>query len=295
MSTFPLILATDPAPATAIAAPATATVQLPHVSIIAMGEGNKGTPVILIPGLASPRAVWEPSAAALVASGHRVYLVQVNGFAGEAAGANLEPGIIAGIVADLHGFVGSKKLADVAVVGHSMGGLAGLVWVKTHPADIARLMVVDALPYSGDIFVPNAQVAMIEPRAAAMRDQMKASYGKPADKAGADATAAFLALKPESQVRVSAWAQASDPRVSGQAMYEDLTTDLRPDMAAIATPITLVYPWSAKLPREQADAFYRAEYAKAPHVTYVPIGDAAHFVMLDAPDAFAAALADFVK
>src|SRR3546814_2695557 len=82
-----------------------------------------------------------------------------------------------------------------------------------------------------------------------------------------------MALTPAAQEKVAAWVTATDARVSGQAMYEDMTTDLRPDMAAIATPITLVYPYSAGLPKERADAFYRAEYAKAPNVTFVPVAD----------------------
>ena len=50
---------------------------------------------------------------------------------------------------------------------------------------------------------------------------------------------------PKSRAKVKAWVKQADPRVTGEALYEDMTTDLRPDMAAIATPITLVYPWSA--------------------------------------------------
>ena len=42
------------------------------------------------------------------------------------------------------------------MVGHSMGGLTGLLWAKTWPGDLAKLMVVDSLPFTGDIFVPNA-------------------------------------------------------------------------------------------------------------------------------------------
>src|SRR3546814_14821476 len=85
---------------------------------------------------------------------------------------------------------------------------------------------------------------------------MVASYPTP-DAAQAKATAAGMALTPAAQEKVAAWVTATDARVSGQAMYEDMTTDLRPDMAAIATPITLVYPYSAGLPKERADAFYR--------------------------------------
>jgi pimeloyl-ACP methyl ester carboxylesterase len=74
-----------------------------------------------------------------------------------------------------------------------------------------------------------------------------------------------------------------------------MTTDLRGDMGAIATPMTVVYPWSeARMAKTRADAFYRAQYAKAPHVTYTAVGDSGHFVMLDQPQAFAAALNAFL-
>jgi pimeloyl-ACP methyl ester carboxylesterase len=155
-------------------------------------------------------------------------------------------------------------------------------------------MVVDSLPYIGDILLPGATVAQVEPQAKLMRDKMIASYGKPADTAAATATANGLALKPDSRAKVIAWVQKADPRVTGEALYEDMTTDLRPDMAGIATPITLVYPWSAQLPKDKADAFYKAEYAHAPNVTFVAVGDSAHFVMLDQPAAFRAALDAFL-
>ena len=269
------------------AAPVT---QLPHISITTMG---KGSPVILIPGLSSPRAVYD-SVAPAIAEHHAVYLVQLNGFGGDAPGANTQPGVIDGAIADLDGYIAKHKLQGAAVVGHSLGGLIGLDLARRHPADVGKLMVIDSLPYVGDIFLPGATVAQIEPTAKAIRDKEIASYGKPADAAAATATANGLALKPDSRAKVTAWIKQADPRVTGEALYEDMTTDLRPDMAAIATPITLVYPWSDQLPKDRADAFYKAEYAKAPHVTFVPVGDSAHFVMLDQPAAFQAAMDSFV-
>jgi len=269
---------------------ATAPVRTDHISIETIGHG---APVILIPGLSSPRAVWDGVAPEL-AKGHRVILVQINGFGGDGPGANVKPGIIQGVVADLDGYITANKLQGAAVVGHSLGGLIGLDLAKTHPADVGKLMVVDSLPYVGDIFLPGATVAQVEPQAKAMRDKEIASYGKPADDAAATATANTLALKPDSRAKVVAWFKQADPRVTGEALYEDMTTDLRPDMAGIATPITLVYPWSANLPEDKADAFYKAEYAKAPNVTFVPVGDAAHFVMLDQPASFQAAIDSFL-
>ena len=260
-----------------------------HISIIPMGAGS---PVFLIPGLSSPREVWDGVAHQL-AEKHTVYLVQVNGFGGDAPRANLKPGILDGIVADLDAYITTNKVKGAAIAGHSLGGLVGLMFAKAHPDHLSRLMVVDSLPFYGMLFGPTATVEMVEPRGKAMRDQMVATYGKPADPATAEAVANSLALKPDSRAKVKAWAMAADPRVTGEAMYEDLTTDLRPDLATIKTPITLVYPWAAAVPKERADMLYKGAYAPAPAMTYVDIGDSAHFIMLDQPAAFAAALTAF--
>ncbi len=278
-------------PARSHAATSAPVTQMAHISVVVHG---KGTPVILIPGLSSPRAVWD-GVVPVLAERHRVYVVQVNGFGGDAPGANLSPGILDGVVADLHALIAKETIAGAPVIGHSMGGLVALMLAKAHPADAGKLMIVDSLPFIGTLFAPSATVAMVEPQAKAMRDAQVASYGKPASDAMATATANRLALKPGSRTLVAAWFKAADPRVSGQAMYEDMTTDLRPAMTGIATPITLLYPWNAAGPdKAAADALYKTAYADAPHVTFVDIGDAAHFVMLDQPAAFETAVTAFL-
>ncbi len=288
----PLVIL-QPVPAHCAAAAATAAstaeVRMDHISIT---ETGKGSPVILIPGLSSPRAVWDGVVPELAKS-HRVILVQVNGFGGDEPGANLKPGILDGVVADLDAYITKNKLAGAPVVGHSMGGLIGLMLAKAHPGDAGKLMIVDSLPWYGTIFAPTATVPMVEPQAAKMRDAIAAGYGKP-DPAGAAGIAAKLALKPDSQARVTAWIVKSDARVGAESMYEDLTTDLRGDMGKIATPITLVYPTSAALPSAVAEPFYKGAYKDAPKVTFVEVADSAHFVMLDQPELFLKALLAFV-
>jgi pimeloyl-ACP methyl ester carboxylesterase len=66
------------------AAAASAEIRLSHISIQSIGSGD---PAVLIPGLASPRAVWDGIAPELART-HRVILVQVNGFGGDDRGAN---------------------------------------------------------------------------------------------------------------------------------------------------------------------------------------------------------------
>jgi pimeloyl-ACP methyl ester carboxylesterase len=277
--------------APAIAAPAP-LIQRPHISVQAVGSGS---PVILIPGLSSPRAVWDGVTPALAKS-HTVYLVQVNGFGGDDPRANLQPGILDGAVAELHALIAERKLQGAAVVGHSMGGLLALMLAKAHPGDAGRLMIVDALPFIGTIFAPGATAVTIEPQAKAMAVQMQGLYGKPLPDAAAQAIAMRNSAKPASQALVAQWTRAADMRVSGQALYEDMTTDLRPDLPNITAPITLVYPWSPdRMPEASAGAFYHTNYKGAPSVRFVGIADSGHFAMLDQPEAFAAALTAFLQ
>ena len=265
-------------------------IQTAHISVRVIG---KGAPVILIPGLSSPRAVWDGVAPDL-AKTHRVYLVQVNGFGGEDPGANLAPGVIDGLVADLHALIASEKLQKPAVIGHSLGGLATLMLAKAHPGDVGKAMIVDALPFVGSAFFPGSTVAMITPQAEAMRGQMASLYGKPVPAAVAAAIANTNALKPASRTQVAAWVGAADMRVAGQALYEDLITDLRPALASIAAPITVVVPWTAERGEDKVLAFYKNEYAGAPRITLKGVGDSGHFVMLDQPEAFRGVLAEFL-
>lgn len=277
-----------------LAAVTSAAMQMEHISVTSTGRGS---PVILIPGLATPRAVWDGVAPSLART-HRVYVVQVNGFGGDDPRANLQPGVLEGVVADLHGLIAGEKIAGAAVVGHSLGGLVGLMLAREHATDVGRLMVVDSLPYFGVLMAPpgiEVTTAMVEPQAKVMRDKVAASYGKPVDAVVIDSQVKGLALKPDSIALMKPWATKADARVTAEAMYEDLTTDLRQDLHSIATPITLVYPWhdgGNELPVTRA--FYHRQYAAAPHVTFVEVADSAHFVMLDQPEGFAKALDAFL-
>jgi pimeloyl-ACP methyl ester carboxylesterase len=294
-----LILAPYPAYAGPVASSTTIAVgetRMDHISIITMGR--KGTPVVLIPGLATPRAVWDGVAPG-VARKHRVILVQVNGFGGDDPGANLKPDILAGIVADLDAYIATNRLTNVAVVGHSMGGLVAMMLANAHREHVAKVMIVDSLPFFAVLKAPpgvDVTPAMVAPQAAIARDRIAATYGKPISDADADSQTKGLALKPESIAKMKSWAVKADPRVTAEVLYEDLVTDLRPDLPAIKAPITVLYPWNATYPtKDKAAAFYRQQYASAPNVKFVDIGDAAHFVMLDQPAAFQAAIDTFAN
>jgi pimeloyl-ACP methyl ester carboxylesterase len=281
------------APAAAFAPPPAAAPAFAPTRFSVVVEGS-GPDVILIPGLSSPREVWDGARAALGGK-YRLHLVQLNGFGGTAPGANAQGEILAGAVAELKRYIEANRLQRPAVVGHSMGGLMGLMLAKAAPDSIGRLMVVDALPFVGTLFDPSATVEAIAPRAAAMRDMMAAPASPEQRAAAATGTAAQLSNSETGRALVARWVAASDAKVSAQAMYEDLVTDLRPAIPSIRTPITLVYAWdAAAIPEAQAKALFEGAYVGAPAIAFAPIGGSRHFVMLDQPERFAAALKEFL-
>jgi pimeloyl-ACP methyl ester carboxylesterase len=129
-----------------------------------------------------------------------------------------------------------------------------------------------------------------------MRTKIASAYGKVPDPAMVEANVKSLALKPESIAKMKQWAAAADPRVTAEALYEDLTTDVRADLTQIRVPVTVIVPWSDQgFGEERTLAFYKRQYSALPGVAFVGIANAGHFVMLDQPAAFKAAVDQFVK
>lgn len=254
-----------------------------------------GPDVILIPGLASSAHVWDATVAQLAPS-HRVHVVQVAGFAGAPAGPNAEGAIIAPVVEQLHAYIVANHLVAPAVIGHSLGGLIGTELALDHPHDVGRLMIVDSLPFLGAT-MGKASVAEVEPGIRAMRDAIVA--GTQAGYAAAEPRIMARLIKtsgPAADAAVAA-AVASDHAVVARAMYEDMTTDLRPRIAELKLPVTMLYPWDAAtgIPQAAFDALYTRAYAALPGGTVRRIDGSFHFIQIDQPGAFGDAVATFLR
>ena len=184
-----------------------------------------------------------------------------------------------------------------AIVGHSLGGSWAMMIAARHPELASRVMVVDMMPYLGAMFGgPTATPEQLAPIAAQIRTGIATSTGE-ARRTRTEQTIAGM-VKTEAMRPVAlAQSLASDPAVSGEAMAELITTDLRPELAKIRVPMTVLWvvPAGAPLTREQLAGFYKLSYANAPQavLTYVP--DSAHFIMWDNPAVFRAELKAFLS
>ncbi|HEX8571053.1 MAG TPA: alpha/beta hydrolase [Caulobacteraceae bacterium] len=281
--------AEPPAAAPAAAAPA---FQSGRMSVEVRGSGPD---VVLIPGLASSKAVWDATADRLDDT-HRVHIVQVNGFAGAAAGANAEGPVVEPLVAELEGYIRTRGLKRPAVIGHSMGGETALLLAARHPQAVSRVMVVDALPFFALLMNPAATAESVRPQANMLRDTML-GWNDVQYRTMQSAGIARLVKNPEARARHGAFAAASDKSVVARVMHEIITLDLRPLLAETTVPITVLYAAdeTTGMPVVAFDQVFRNAYAGAKTARLVRIDGARHFIMDDQPERFAAEVDAFLK
>ena len=259
-------------------------------------SGTVGKPdVVLIPGLASSASVWDGEVKKL-APNFRLHVLQVDGFAGAAPGPNAAAGMLPGIVEELHGYIAASGMKPV-VIGHSLGGLLTLMLAETYPGDLRKAVIVDTLPYYAVLFNPAATVETVQPMAAGVKAQMIAT---PADQyALLQQTLMKAMAKSEAGQKAAIDSSiASDRAVVAEALYEDLLTDMRGEVANIKTPTLVLYEYdaSSKMPDPAAyEAMVKDGYKAMPNVTLVKVEDSRHFIMYDQPEAMDVAVEVFLK
>ena len=270
------------------AAPAAYTSDRLSVEVIGTGPD-----VILIPGFGSSRDVWRAEAERLAPT-HRVHLVQLAGFAGEAWSHGDGPFVVPAVEA-LAAYIDTAGLDRPALIGHSMGGLSALMLAQQSPASVGRVMSVDSLPFFSAMYGPQVTAENARPFA----DQAAAGILNADDaafRAGQAQTAAGLVRNPATRTAMVDWSMASDRQAMAAAIRDVMTTDTRPGLAAMTTPVWAVYAADADggTPAAMADAMWAGQYADLPGVTLIRVDDSRHFIMADQPVRFSAIVDRFL-
>lgn len=263
-----------------------------RISVVTRGQGPD---VILIPGHSSSRDVWSATADALDDT-HRVHLVQVNGFAGAPVGGNGEGPVSAPVAEEIARYISENRLQRPAVIGHSMGGTIGLMLAARHPDSVGRLMVVDMFPFMGAMFGgANATAQSLAPIAdqiaTAIRNEPQGVVS-----AQTEATINSMVRTESARPQILEHSRLTDRNVSANAFRELIVTDLRPELANITAPTTILYVVPPQMPitREQYVGYMEMSYATLPNKRIVLIEDSYHFIMIDAFDRFMTEVTGFL-
>lgn len=254
-------------------------------------KSGDGRPVVFIPGLSSSGEVWTQLKGDL-GDGYETHVVTLAGFAGVPP---VEGSFMETRLAALKDYLEVEDMKDAVVIGHSLGGAMAMMLALEAPGRVGDVVIVDSVPFLAQFFLGAANAEGAKPGAGAIKAQLL----QLTDEQYAAQQRQFAmtqARDKESQAKIVASSLASDRATVAEAMYELLTTDLRADVANIAAPMLVLYPWRAGGPfsAEQTDGAYAAQYGAAKTANLKRIDDSAHFIMFDQPEATAEAIRAFL-
>ena len=235
---------------------------------------GEGRPIIFIPGLGCPGAVWDATAAHLEEKGFESHILTLSGFAGRPA---IDLPLSATVRKELTRYIQSRRLERPVIVGHSMGGFIAFWIASNFPENTGPVIIVDAGPaLSGDL----DEAKQLREK---WRDASDEEYEQKARFIYAGMARNKQALAP-----YAAMAAKSDRKALGDAIFEMMRTDLTSEVQKIESPVLLVL----------ADGYFKTriqkqvEGIKKKKVVILPTG---HFVMLDDPKTFYKTIDDFLS
>jgi pimeloyl-ACP methyl ester carboxylesterase len=229
--------------------------------------------------------VWDTTVSTLVST-HRVHVVQVRGFAGTDAAGNAEGPVSAPVAEEIARYITENHLDHPAIIGHSMGGTIGMMLAARHPDAVGKLMVVDMFPFMGAMFGGQTADA-VRPVADQVRSQMLSA---PPGASGGMIEQMIANMVQTESARPGLVQQArnSNRTTVANAFHELIVTDLRPELANITAPTTVLYviPPQAPITPEQYVGYMEMSYATLANKRIVRIDNSYHFIMIDQFDRF---------
>lgn len=240
---------------------------------------GKGTPVLLFPGFTCTGEVWDD----LVAEISKTNECHVFTFAGFGDVAAIEKPWLPKIKEAVNAYVEKQALKNPIIIGHSLGGTLGL-WLATDEShSYSKLIVVDALPSTGALMMPNfnsENIAYESSWNSQMLAMDEVSFEKMASQ-----MASGMSLNTEKHKQLTDWIIKADRETYVYGYTDLLKLDLREDIAKIAIPVKVLgatHPYGL----EMAKATYESQYKNLKGYEIKFAEGSAHFIMYDKPEWF---------
>lgn len=258
-------------------------------------HGKQGTPIVLIPGLASGAWVWEGTVKQLEKN-HTLYVVTLAGFDGQPA---TEGPLLEKAKTSLLELIQQQKLDKPVLLGHSMGGTLAIWFAQQHSELIRGVIAVDGLPvFPGTEHTPANQRPAL---AARFKTQMTAQTPEIFAARQLQYMRTIGVIDEQLAQKLAAQTGKSDPAATADYVSEIVSMDLRKDMTKVLVPLLEISPYytadfaARNISLEAKNAYYQSLLQGAPKLQVVAINNARHFTMFDQPQAFNEAISNFLK
>ncbi|WP_421807356.1 alpha/beta fold hydrolase [Flagellimonas sp.] len=245
-----------------------------HVQI-----SGSGAPILLIPGFTVPGDSWEATVNQLEEN-YECHVLTLAGFGGKNP---IEFPWLPKVNASIENYIQENQLNDLTVIGHSLGGTIATWLASRENSQIAKLILVDALPAAGAMMIPNfdpENLAYESPYNNQLLSMSDADFEKMAQ-----GMAQGMSLRPEAQEKIKDWILLSDRKTYVYGYTDYLKLDMREGLKNISIPVTII---AADKPygKEMVTQTYKNQYANLAQYDLIIAENAAHFVMFDQPEWF---------
>jgi pimeloyl-ACP methyl ester carboxylesterase len=243
--------------------------------VIVKGEGN---PVLLLPGFGCTGQIWDETVAQ-ISKNHKCYIFT---FAGFGHVKPIETPWFSTIKSDLEKYIKENNLSKSTLLGHSIGGTLSLWLAADNPEWFEKIIVVDALPASVALMIPNYKGEKIlydNPQSKSMLNMAEADFQSMNVK-----SVTYMCNNKEKQKLIVEMINKSDRKTYVYGYIDMLNLDLRPEIAKIKKPVTILAATNPSL--EIVKKTYNDQYKNLPTVKILYAENSAHFVMFDQPEWF---------
>jgi pimeloyl-ACP methyl ester carboxylesterase len=252
--------------------------------------------LIFIPGLTCGPWEWSGQIAHF-SSQYTVYALTLPGFDGQPP---ITRPLFATTTADFWKLLQTKNIVKPVVIGHSLGGTMGFMLATQHPELLGGVIALDGLPIlPGVNFMSAAQREQI---AAQTSSQIAKESRAQFEEYERTKAIPDMVTSPSDANAIAALSGRSDPAETGRWLAEDMTLDLRPQLAKATVPILLIAPFDLSVDGQfhmtkpdDKRAFYQSLVAGAPNLQIDMIDHSRHFAMYDQPEAVTDDIAAFLS
>ncbi|HDZ04493.1 hypothetical protein LCGC14_0078990 [marine sediment metagenome] len=237
-----------------------------------------GEPILLFPGFACTGDVWNETVIEL----SKNYECHVFTFAGFGDVPAIEKPWLPKIKEGVLTYISKNKLENPIVIGHSLGGALAL-WMATESSSYKKLIVVDALPSTGALMMPDFKSEYMvydSPYNKQVLEMNNADFENMASQMAGSMSSDKL-----KQLQIKDWMIKADRETYVYGYTDLLKLDLREDLSKINIPVTIL---AATEPYglEMAKSTYDTQYNALGEYTIEFANGSSHFIMYDQPKWF---------